>query len=519
MTNDKSKSSFDELAAAIPTTLTGAPSAPPPKRSASNAPPPITPVKARGSWTPTRDAAGNRAPRWDKWGKMPVIHLWEGVALSLNLDPGKVRQEYSWMAEARFFDESQEFKDRLEVAERSVGRHPLLRRECNSLVDPCDYLVSIDSFIAWAKSIGWDLPDGGLRSQPPKQNAPIEITLPAGGGGYMRLGDALETVPMLIAFALFPRGGEMVRGAKRIENGVEIIKQSQGPDDTEIKKLIESGEWTPITMDMEIYQRTMRNEVAQEWREKLESAAEAGRLAIIDSLSRLPATGKNPENLIPIHALKDWCASMGVAVKENRHRNIPNIDFWKQKELWTLIEAACLLSGKPPQNPREFNPHPTTGELSAQIYDALKDAIQLRKIEWFESRDGYIRGRRVKPSDVVSWAINRGYNPPSVLLDLAERDNPESATGGNGLIKMNEPKTKDDWFYVFRDCIRAFESEYGYTPNAKQLWARLIANPPPEYGITWDSKKESLLIPGARPLDKDAFRKRYSRLYPPNSDK
>jgi hypothetical protein len=87
------------------------------------------------------------------------------------------------------------------------------------------------------------------------------------------------------------------------------------------------------------------------------------------------------------------------------------------------------------------------------------------------------------------------------------------------LIKMNEPKKKHDWFYAFRDCVRAFEDEYGYTPNTKELWARLTTNPPPGYGITWDSKKESLLMAGSKPIDKEAFRKQYDRRYPPNSDK
>jgi hypothetical protein len=144
---------------------------------------------------------------------------------------------------------------------------------------------------------------------------------------------------------------------------------------------------------------------------------------MIDSLSRLPAAGMNPDNLISVHALKDWCASMRVTLEKE----------------------------------------PNSEESSSTKCD-------------------------------------------------------NTGSSGNALIQMHEPKTKDDWFYVIRDCVRAFEKEYGFTPNEPQLWARLKTNPPQEYGVNFDSKKESLLIAGEKPQDRAAFSKRYKRLFPTNSD-
>jgi hypothetical protein len=255
---------------------------------------------------------------WFRWRHADKVPLHTAVALACDIDPDVIESRLSGNAHSLdlFLIDLSFFERFLSFASECLPQE-----------------ITLPEFAKWHDETGiGKLPDEFPRITgncvsgiPITPTGDIEIELPV-SEDYMRLGDALETVPMLIAFALFPRGGEMVRGAKRIENGVEIIKQSQGPDDTEIKKLIESGEWTPITMDMEIYQQTMRNEVAQEWREKLESAAKAGRLAIIDSLSRLPTNGMNPDNLISVQALKDWCASMGVSVRyesgdTNLHHN------------------------------------------------------------------------------------------------------------------------------------------------------------------------------------------------------
>lgn len=86
------------------------------------------------------------------------------------------------------------------------------------------------------------------------------------------------------------------------------------------------------------------------------------------------------------------------------------------------------------------------------------------------------------------------------------------------IIGLSEPKTKDDWFHAIRDCILSFESEKRYTPNETELWAVLKTNPPDTYGIGVNGKG-ALTLAGDSPLDREAFGKRYKRLYPPNSDK
>jgi hypothetical protein len=83
-------------------------------------------------------------------------------------------------------------------------------------------------------------------------------------------------------------------------------------------------------------------------------------------------------------------------------------------------------------------------------------------------------------------------------------------------IPMMEPKNKEDSFYVFRDCVRAFEEEHGYTPNETQLWVRLKTTPPKEYAIEWDKKNSCLLMGGDVLWNRESFHKAYERRYPPN---
>jgi hypothetical protein len=53
----------------------------------------------------------DRKPDFEKWLSMPMWEIWQGVALSLNIDPDKVRRHPDGS-----FDESPEFMGRLEDA-------------------------------------------------------------------------------------------------------------------------------------------------------------------------------------------------------------------------------------------------------------------------------------------------------------------------------------------------------------------------------------------------------------------
>ena len=101
----------------------------------------------------------DRKPNWTKWRLMHKVNLWQAVALSLDIDPDSVKHDYSWKAEADFFDESQEFIDRLEVLKNNLGDHPLLTPLIVNMIDPFGSNVGLGSFAEWAHSVGdWKLP-------------------------------------------------------------------------------------------------------------------------------------------------------------------------------------------------------------------------------------------------------------------------------------------------------------------------------------------------------------------------
>ncbi|MBM0105196.1 hypothetical protein JM946_10560 [Steroidobacter sp. S1-65] len=101
-------------------------------------------------------AVDDRRPNWAKWRFVPDVEIWEGVALSLNIEPDKVNHHpHGWMADAHLFLESEEFNDRIFVLKRNRE----LRRTAVSLDDPVHSEVSLSEFAAYALSVGWKIPD------------------------------------------------------------------------------------------------------------------------------------------------------------------------------------------------------------------------------------------------------------------------------------------------------------------------------------------------------------------------
>lgn len=87
---------------------------------------------------------------------------------------------------------------------------------------------------------------------------------------------------------------------------------------------------------------------------------------------------------------------------------------------------------------------------------------------------------------------------------------------GQIIMPMVKPKKKDDWFAVLFAAIKEFESEFGFTPNKQQLWSRLNSNPPRGYDLNYIEKRGAAgfqLFKGKH-LDREAYGKRYQRLYP-----
>ncbi len=100
----------------------------------------------------------------------------------------------------------------------------------------------------------------------------------------------------------------------------------------------------------------------------------------------------------------------------------PDYCDWKGRQLWTLIEAACLLSREEPVEWQSFNA-PDQKTLRARIYRDLKDANLLGTLKYYESLDGTAHHRRVKPDECVTWAAGLPYTSiPEALLDLKKRD-------------------------------------------------------------------------------------------------
>ena len=116
----------------------------------------------------------DRTPNWEKWRHVPNVKLWEAVALSLNIEPGKVKHSKTgWMADAHLFEESQEFKDRIFIAVRNLGKNPSLHATAIAMDHPEGCEVSLASFAAWACSINWGIPQQ-LAEMAAEFNLPVD---------------------------------------------------------------------------------------------------------------------------------------------------------------------------------------------------------------------------------------------------------------------------------------------------------------------------------------------------------
>ena len=102
-------------------------------------------------------AIRSRRPDWDWWRHVPTVSLHEAVALSLNIDPQKLRRAHDLIR--RQFDEGPEFERRLALATRCLG---------DILSGPVNYpavcyfdeapAIRLRDFAAWAQSVDWQLP-------------------------------------------------------------------------------------------------------------------------------------------------------------------------------------------------------------------------------------------------------------------------------------------------------------------------------------------------------------------------
>ncbi len=105
----------------------------------------------------------SRSVPWDVWSNIPDAKVWSAVALSLDINPSKVRRRTpkrvgykdpsaAWSP----FAEDEEFEKRLLVAEANVGDTKALKT-IRGWGDPKrERVISLPTFAAWAVSIGWE---------------------------------------------------------------------------------------------------------------------------------------------------------------------------------------------------------------------------------------------------------------------------------------------------------------------------------------------------------------------------
>ena len=112
----------------------------------------------------------DRKPNWNKWKLIPNAKIWAVAALSLDIDPDKVKHNpQDWMANAFTTLEGQDFKDRVEVitANAMNDKSSLLYLVTLNQggVEYCE--ISIANFAKWAISKSLSLPSelAGLASK------------------------------------------------------------------------------------------------------------------------------------------------------------------------------------------------------------------------------------------------------------------------------------------------------------------------------------------------------------------
>lgn len=115
----------------------------------------VTEANVRG------ERSDSRRPNWDVWLHVPVAILWEAVALSLGIDPKRVRMsDHGWAAGPDHFltDEGPDFDNRLLVASRNLRQEGPLHLQVPLVGGPATCGVELGEFAAWALKIGWHMP-------------------------------------------------------------------------------------------------------------------------------------------------------------------------------------------------------------------------------------------------------------------------------------------------------------------------------------------------------------------------
>ena len=115
----------------------------------------------------------------------------------------------------------------------------------------------------------------------------------------------------------------------------------------------------------------------------------------------------------------------------------PDYSRYGRKQLWTAIEASCLLADIEPVPFVEFMPMYNAahagraaeidGDLrdSFEIYSDMKDSFDLGRLEFHEARpnrlgERFFGQRLVRPVACIEWAHRRRWNVPAKLAAAVE---------------------------------------------------------------------------------------------------
>jgi len=119
----------------------------------------------------------DRKPNWKKWSLIPDVEIWQAVALSLDIDPDKVRHgENNWMSVTHSYEESREFTDRVQVLASNLGKVELLPIRAINMGSNFRSKTAIVGFSAWATSVGWCVPDELKKIAVGSQSSTVEFS-------------------------------------------------------------------------------------------------------------------------------------------------------------------------------------------------------------------------------------------------------------------------------------------------------------------------------------------------------
>lgn len=103
----------------------------------------------------------DRKPKWDKWKLIRQVELWQAIALSLNIEPSKVKyKQNSCMGSSSPFDEGETFIDRLEVLRQHSLNQSYFPTPCTLNIFKWYFCCNrLDEFSAWCIHVGYEIPD------------------------------------------------------------------------------------------------------------------------------------------------------------------------------------------------------------------------------------------------------------------------------------------------------------------------------------------------------------------------